>query len=153
MVLDEPTASLTDSEIIDLFAVIRRMQKAGVGIVYVSHRLEEILDLTDRVSVMRDGALVEDQRTAILDENSLVSLISGKAAPPSFERKARQSPRDGELAIEVSGIIPLPGRPGNFFACPPRRSHRLGRPCWSRQNRNLASDHGCGFQSSDQTQD
>lgn len=111
MVLDEPTASLTDSEIIDLFAVIRRMQKAGVGIVYVSHRLEEILDLTDRVSVMRDGALVEDQRTAILDENSLVSLISGKAAPPSFERKARQSPRDGELAIEVSGIIPLPGRP------------------------------------------
>ena len=111
MVLDEPTASLSDSEIADLFAVIRRMQEAGVGVVYVSHRLEEILSLTDRVSVMRDGALVEDQRTATLDENSLVSLISGKAAPPPIEREACQASQSDELAIEVSGIVPLPGRP------------------------------------------
>ena len=58
VVLDEPTASLSDEEIAHLFAVIRRLRAEGVGIVYVSHRLDEIFTLTERVVVMRNARVV-----------------------------------------------------------------------------------------------
>lgn len=111
VVLDEPTASLTDTEIADLFVVVRRMQAAGVGIIYVSHRLDEILQLTSRVAVMRDGVLVEDRATKTLTEAMLVGLISGRGedAVKRHTREPKQRPCD--IALTVEGIVPLKGAP------------------------------------------
>ncbi|MGW4340551.1 sugar ABC transporter ATP-binding protein [Rhodococcus koreensis] len=77
LVLDEPTASLTDEEIEHLLSVVRRLRDQGIAIVYVSHRLNEILELTDRVVVMRDGAVVDEAATSSLTQDELVAKITG----------------------------------------------------------------------------
>ena len=72
LIFDEPTGYLTRQEATQLFALIRRLKAAGVTIVYISHRLEEVFELADRVSILRDGALVSTQRVADTDEASLI---------------------------------------------------------------------------------
>ena len=72
LIFDEPTGYLTRQEAAQLFALIRRLKAAGVTIVYISHRLEEVFELADRVSILRDGALVSTQRVADTDEASLI---------------------------------------------------------------------------------
>ena len=59
MIIDEPTATLTEPEIDDLFALIEELKKDGIAIFYISHRLEEVVRIADRVTVMRDGEVVE----------------------------------------------------------------------------------------------
>lgn len=76
--LDEPTASLTLREIENLFAQIRRLRDAGVGLVYVSHRLEEVLELCDRVTVMRDGQTIWTKPTTELTMDSMVAAMVGR---------------------------------------------------------------------------
>jgi len=76
--LDEPTASLTTREIDNLFAQIRRLRDAGVGIVYVSHRLEEILALCDRVTIMRDGQTIATHATATRTLDNIVAEMVGR---------------------------------------------------------------------------
>jgi ABC-type sugar transport system ATPase subunit len=77
LILDEPTATLTDAEIAHVFAAIRSVVATGAGVVFVSHRLDEVLDLCDRVSVMRDGQNVADQDVASLTKADLVRLMLG----------------------------------------------------------------------------
>ena len=77
LVLDEPSASLTDEEIEHLFEVVRRLRDDGITVVYVSHRLEEIFELTERVIVMRNGQLVADEPTESLNRSSLIAHITG----------------------------------------------------------------------------
>lgn len=77
VVLDEPTASLTDAEISHLFRVVRTLRDDGVCIVFVSHRLNEVLDLADRVVVMRDGGVVSHFDTGSLAHETLVEAITG----------------------------------------------------------------------------
>ena len=76
--LDEPTAVLGPGETQQLFNVIRRLTAAGTAVVYVSHRLEEIFDICERVVVLRDGNLVADMAVSDLDEDRLVALIAGR---------------------------------------------------------------------------
>jgi len=100
VVLDEPTASLTDDEIVQLFAVIGRLRDQGIAVVYVSHRLEEILELTDRVVVMRDGKVVEEDPTANLTRPALVAKITGVAAiqdEAQLSRRTHRTERGDEL--------------------------------------------------------
>ena len=89
IVMDEPTASLTDQEIEHLFAVIRALQRQGIAIVYVSHRLREIFAIADRVTVMRNGQVVITQPTTSLTEPDLVQLMTGRAVdaiyPPRLD--------------------------------------------------------------------
>ena len=98
--LDEPTSSLTLKEIENLFARIRTLRDEGVGIVYVSHRLEEILELCDRVTIMRDGETVETCPTADLTMDRIVSLMVGREVKEMFSK--REVPR-GEVRLEVKG--------------------------------------------------
>lgn len=76
--LDEPTAVFGPSETEQLFSVIRNLKESGTAVVYVSHRLEEIFAICDRVVVLRDGSLVADKQIQELDEDRLVSLIAGR---------------------------------------------------------------------------
>lgn len=111
VVLDEPTASLSDREISDLFEVISRLRESGTGLVYVSHRLQEILQITDRVVVMRDGRVVADQPTASMTKTSLVAGITGEAKAEESQavhlHRAR-SATDDEL-LRVEGLDRPPG--------------------------------------------
>ena len=82
--LDEPTSSLTLKEIENLFRQIRRLRDSGVGIVYVSHRLEEILQICDRVTILRDGETVETLPVASLTMDRMVSSIIGRELSEVF---------------------------------------------------------------------
>ena len=83
LLLDEPTASLPAAEADRLFDVVRSVAERGVGVVYVSHRFPEVLTLSDRVTVLRDGVRVATERTADLDETRLVELTVGRTIEPS----------------------------------------------------------------------
>jgi ribose transport system ATP-binding protein len=79
LLLDEPTASITDHEVTALFAILRRLRAQGVAIVFVSHKLEEVLELSDRVSVLRDGKVVAaNEPVSGIDRRRLVSLMIGR---------------------------------------------------------------------------
>jgi ABC-type sugar transport system ATPase subunit len=79
IIMDEPTASLTNQESEQLFRIIRSLREAGKAVIYVSHRLREVLDLSDRVTVLRDGTLVGTRaRSEIHDEGDLVRLMVGR---------------------------------------------------------------------------
>jgi ribose transport system ATP-binding protein len=79
LVLDEPTATLPRAEVEHLFAAIQGVQRRGIGVLYVSHRLDEVFSIASRVTVLRDGLKVGTFDTATLDENKLISLMLGTA--------------------------------------------------------------------------
>ena len=94
LVLDEPSTALHGAEVEVLFAAIRRIAAAGAGVVFISHRLDEVLGLADRVVALRDGHVVADQPAASLDHDQMVRLIAGRAvADVELSRGARASQR------------------------------------------------------------
>ena len=78
LIMDEPTASLTRSETEGLFELIRRLKAKGISIVYISHRMEEIFEIADRITVMRDGIRVATERIANLTMEQLIEYIVGQ---------------------------------------------------------------------------
>ena len=86
LVLDEPSASLPMSDVERLFGVLRELRRQGMAMIYVSHRLDEVMAISDRAAVMRDGKLVAVRTTAQTDEAELVSLIVGKALASSMAK-------------------------------------------------------------------
>jgi ABC-type sugar transport system ATPase subunit len=113
LVLDEPSASLTDDEIERLFTVIRRLRDEGIAVVYVSHRLEEIFEITERVIVMRGGRVVADEPTAELDRRQLIGLITGyERAETAIERRRSHGiggRPDAPALLEVENITATTG--------------------------------------------
>ncbi len=87
LALDEPTSSLTDTEVERLFALVRRLRSQGVAIIYVSHRIKEILQLADRVTVLRDGRLVAARDVGELSEDEIVRLMVGRQLEDVFHRR------------------------------------------------------------------
>jgi L-arabinose transport system ATP-binding protein len=98
---DEPTSSLTDEEARHLFRIIRQLKAEGVSIVYISHRLNEIIELCDRVAVLRDGRLVGDQPAAGLSERAISQLMVGRELKDLFRR---QKAAKHEPILTVSGL-------------------------------------------------
>lgn len=101
LVLDEPTSSLSESETEALFATLRRLRSQGVGIIYISHRLEEIMRLADRITVLRDGQLVGTQFTHKLDYRNLIQWMVGRDIKDHFHRPALKTEK---VALKVSGL-------------------------------------------------
>lgn len=79
LIMDEPTAALNDAEIAELFTIIRRLRAEGVGIVYISHKMDEIKRIADRVTVMRDGAYVGTVAAADTPIGTIISMMVGRA--------------------------------------------------------------------------
>ncbi len=89
LVLDEPTAALTDTETQTLFRVLRRLREDGVTCIYISHRIEEVLDLVDRVTVLRDGRVVDTiPVSAEVEYSDLVHMMVGRALTDMYPKKA-----------------------------------------------------------------
>jgi len=101
LVLDEPTSSLSEKESEVLFATLRRLRSQGVGIIYISHRLEEVLRLADRITVLRDGRVVGTQLTQELDRHKLIRWMVGRDIKDHFHRPAF---RAGQMALKVQGL-------------------------------------------------
>jgi ABC-type sugar transport system ATPase subunit len=102
LVLDEPTSSLTDDEVASLFALVRNLRDEGVAIIFVSHRLLEVFELADRVTVLRDGRTVGEARAAELDRASLIHLMVGRALE-EIEPPAAQE-HEGRPALRLRGL-------------------------------------------------
>jgi len=98
VIFDEPTASLTDAEKIVLFEVISDLQAQGVGIVYISHRMEEIFKITDRISILRDGQYQGTLNTAETDEEGVTQMMIGRKLDLSRNESHHTM---GDVALEV----------------------------------------------------
>jgi ribose transport system ATP-binding protein len=109
LILDEPTSALGHSEAERLFELVANLARQGVGIVYVSHRLEEITGLVERVTVLRDGKSMGTFRAEELDRGKIVALITGHDSAPAGRAKRRHRP-PGPCSLEVRGLT----RPGEF---------------------------------------
>ena len=101
VIFDEPTASLTDSEKVVLFDVIADLQATGVGIIYISHRMEEIFKITDRVTVLRDGQYQGTVETADSTEESVTQMMIGRTLDLSRNASHHEL---GDVALEVRGL-------------------------------------------------
>lgn len=101
LVMDEPSATLTPQEVDKLYAVIRELQSQGIGIIYISHRLEEIFAIADRVTVLRDGEHVGDREIAEIDRKDLIELMVGRPLESEFPGRTTHS---GKVRLEVKGL-------------------------------------------------
>jgi ribose transport system ATP-binding protein len=111
LVLDEPTASLPADEVERLFDAIRRLRARGVGMIYVSHRLDEIFRIADRVVVMRDGLKVGEKPVAQTTPDELVSLIVGSTTLELFTKGELGS---GKVRVAVKGLETPSAGPVSF---------------------------------------
>ena len=101
LILDEPSAVLGRHDLQILFGVLRRLKAGGTTILYISHRLEEIFDLADRVTVLRDGSHVGTREVGELNTDSLVEMMVGRPLAQLFPQRVHEP---GELALEVRGL-------------------------------------------------
>ncbi|MCD3195644.1 sugar ABC transporter ATP-binding protein [Clostridium botulinum C] len=87
IIMDEPTTALTDVETKKLFEVIDKLKKKGIAIIYISHRMEELFAICDRVTVLRDGQYVGDVRTSEIDQDGLIAMMVGRKLEDQFPYK------------------------------------------------------------------
>jgi ABC-type sugar transport system ATPase subunit len=101
LIMDEPSAALTLQEVARLFALLRDLKSQGIGIIYISHRLEEIFELADTVTVLRDGRHVAHCRVSELTRGRLIELMVGRVLLREFQRSQSVT---GSTVLEVSGL-------------------------------------------------
>jgi rhamnose transport system ATP-binding protein len=101
LIMDEPTASLSGPEVDRLFEVVARLKSQQVGIIYISHRLEEILSIADRVTVLRDGSTVGTHARAGLQRSTLINLMIGRELSAIFPKRPVAV---GDVALELRGV-------------------------------------------------
>jgi rhamnose transport system ATP-binding protein len=101
LIMDEPTSSLTLGEVEELFGIVRQLRAAGTAIVFISHRLEELFALADRVTTLRDGAYVGTRAMADVTSDDLIRMMVGRALGELFPKQAVEP---GEVVLEVAGL-------------------------------------------------
>jgi rhamnose transport system ATP-binding protein len=98
LILDEPTASLSEDDTQNLFAVIRRLREKGVGMIYISHRLDELSVIADRVTILRDGRTIDTRPMASVSREALIELMVGRELSAVFPKKAVMA---GEVVLDL----------------------------------------------------
>ncbi|HEY8485472.1 MAG TPA: sugar ABC transporter ATP-binding protein [Longimicrobiales bacterium] len=101
LILDEPTASLSEEDTRNLFRVIRELRARGVGMIYISHRLEELPVIADRVTVLRDGRTIETRPMPEVDRAQLIQLMVGRELSAVFPKRPVEP---GEVVLELRGL-------------------------------------------------
>ena len=104
LVLDEPTAALTDTEADVLFAILERLRANGAGIIYISHKLAEVLQLSNRITVLRDGRTVSTDPTSALDSQRLIARMVGRELKDIFPARASGPARSDVPIFEARGV-------------------------------------------------
>lgn len=101
IVMDEPTSSLTEKEVEHLFRIINKLRKNNVAIIYISHKMEEILKISDYVTVMRDGKLIDTKKSSEITIDNIISMMVGRDMSNRFPPKQNHP---GEIILEVEGL-------------------------------------------------
>lgn len=101
LILDEPTSALNDVETQYLFSLVKKAAASGISIIYISHRLDEVFTLSDRVVVLRDGSVVGQVRTKETDKDALIAMMVGRNVSEMYKRKRFEA---GDVLLEVSGL-------------------------------------------------
>lgn len=101
IVMDEPTSSLTEKEVNHLFKIINALKEKGVGIIYISHKMEEILQISDEVTVMRDGKWIATKTAKELTTDMIINLMVGRELTDRFPKKANEP---GETILRVEKL-------------------------------------------------
>jgi ribose transport system ATP-binding protein len=107
LVMDEPTAALSDRETELLFALIARLKADGVAIIYISHRMAEVFALGDRITVLRDGRRIDEVRPGDASPDQLVRMMVGRTVDMSYPRHFAEKP--GKVLLEVKGLAAASG--------------------------------------------
>jgi len=110
IVMDEPTAALTEREIDALFALIAKLKAQGVAFVYISHRLEELPRISDRITILRDGKTVETRPTADMPKDDMIRLMVGRALDAHFP-ELPPVPPGAPIVLAVAGLASSAGVP------------------------------------------
>lgn len=121
LIMDEPTAALTEADVERLFSIVRLLRERGVGIVYISHRLQEVFELTDRVTVLRDGQYVGTKDVKDVTESELITMMVGRTIDDLFPKLKAEI---GETVLEVRDLKREPNTRGISFQL--RRGEILG---------------------------
>ena len=103
LVLDEPTAALTQPEVEELFKIMRDLQAKGIGMIYISHRMDEINRISDRVTVMRDGEYVGTVNTAEVTKDDIVKMMVGRVVMGD-KKEASAVPADAPVVLEAKNL-------------------------------------------------
>lgn len=101
LVLDEPTAALTESEVETLFEILRKLKSRGVGMIYISHKLDEVFEMSDRITVLRDGKTVGTNNAGDLTKDKVIALMVGREVGDIFPKTSHEF---GETALEVRNL-------------------------------------------------
>ncbi|HKQ69104.1 MAG TPA: sugar ABC transporter ATP-binding protein [Polyangiaceae bacterium] len=109
IIMDEPTSSLTSGESEQLFKIIRQLRDEQIGIIYISHRMEEVLELSDRITVLRDGRYVGDLLRAEATQDKIVAMMVGRELSNQYFPPKHTKP-PGEPVLVVDGLL-VPGAP------------------------------------------
>ncbi len=102
LVLDEPTSSLTKGDIEQLFALINRLKARDISVIYISHFLEEVKEISDRITILRDGQSVGSKETAIVEPDEIVAMMVGREVSDLYPRSPRKN--DGEVLLDASNL-------------------------------------------------
>ena len=104
VIMDEPTSSLTEKEVNHLFTIIRKLKDRGCGIVYISHKMEEIFQLCDEITILRDGQWIATQTLEGLDMDKIIAMMVGRSLNQRFPDKEN---KPGEVILEVRNLTSL----------------------------------------------
>jgi ribose transport system ATP-binding protein len=119
LIMDEPTSALTESETETLFTLIEALKATGTGIIYISHRMDELRRLSDRVTVLRDGAYIGSLTKSEIDIPAIIEMMVGRHIEEGARPESREHARD-DVVLSVEGL-----NTHRLPATPTRRSRRL----------------------------
>lgn len=120
IIMDEPTSALSNREIDILFGIIEELKLQGIAIIYISHKMDEILRISDTITIMRDGKYITSCNKSELDHNQLIALIVGRELSSIFDK---QEISPGEIVLSVAGLTGTKFKEINFNV---RRGEILG---------------------------
>jgi len=112
LIMDEPTASLTESEVGLLFKVVNNLKKAGITIIYISHKLEEVFKIADRITVLRDGKHIKTMNACEIDQKNLIRLMVGRDLDDTYPKNTSEC---GAVCLEVHEITGNGVKPTSFY--------------------------------------
>jgi ABC-type sugar transport system ATPase subunit len=101
LVLDEPTAALTESEVETLFAILEKLKTRGVGMIYISHKLNEVFQMSDRITVLRDGRTIKTESAKDLTKEKVIQFMVGREVGDVFPKQTHEF---GETALEIKNL-------------------------------------------------
>lgn len=101
LIMDEPTSAITEEEVDVLFQLIRKLQKQGIAVIYISHKMDEIFQIADRITVLRDGKYIGKGNASELTEEELISMMVGRKVDEMFPKEEAQI---GEVVLRTEGL-------------------------------------------------